>query len=613
MFASNSNISNTTNAASLGAWFNGEDDLLFSSPGVFDYPIGFSEQSSNLDIFSQDSALYPPADLQLFQTSTSPSYQTNIPSQADNETARHAEMLHTYLTTNTQTQQQQWMFPPVNQVNIQTLQDRFELVKELEERQSAETAKQMIRQADAQRPAQCLAQVQQEVKVESASEASMEYDTVSVPQSPVSSSSSSSPEMSDKSLPGSPTFMERSIDGSGPLESNVTKSGSSNKSLRRLECFNCKVTQTPLWRRTPDRMHSLCNACGLYFKQYGAHRPLNVRYKLPTLLADVRLSTLPYARPSAPSSRGSSPMPSSPVSNSVSSPSSSSAQDSSSSSDSDSDSGSSNKNNSLTSALTKIYVEALIPAAPAQRTSPPLMIAKQGIQCANCSQTQTPLWRKNDAGEPICNACGLYAKLHHRDRPVTMRKSKITRRRRDWGGNLAHQAQAQAQALALAHAQAQVNGEAFIQLPQLDQENKGIEDEVANSDEQLSVVESIDTEMIHSTGALGCSQSSMNSSDSEEDFLPENLQPQQEADFALSSAPAPAPAPAAILQSLSNNLIMDDTKFKDLIGQMNARQMNKFLSILETRCGLLRERLLSTTEPASAQSDLDMFFSEVNM
>ncbi|CAO3613551.1 unnamed protein product [Cunninghamella echinulata] len=48
---------------------------------------------------------------------------------------------------------------------------------------------------------------------------------------------------------------------------------------RQLECFNCHVTKTPLWRRTPDRAHSLCNACGLYYKQYGSHRPLHVRQK----------------------------------------------------------------------------------------------------------------------------------------------------------------------------------------------------------------------------------------------------------------------------------------------------------------------------------------------
>ncbi|KAL1918698.1 uncharacterized protein VTP21DRAFT_2720 [Calcarisporiella thermophila] len=49
----------------------------------------------------------------------------------------------------------------------------------------------------------------------------------------------------------------------------------STKAARSLECFNCHVTKTPLWRRTPDRKHSLCNACGLYFKQYKQHRPLH--------------------------------------------------------------------------------------------------------------------------------------------------------------------------------------------------------------------------------------------------------------------------------------------------------------------------------------------------
>ncbi|KAG0313046.1 hypothetical protein BGZ97_010584 [Linnemannia gamsii] len=71
--------------------------------------------------------------------------------------------------------------------------------------------------------------------------------------------------------------------------SNGTSSGKQPKATktkkasarppRALECFNCKVTQTPLWRRTLDRKHSLCNACGLYYKQYNGHRPLHIRHK----------------------------------------------------------------------------------------------------------------------------------------------------------------------------------------------------------------------------------------------------------------------------------------------------------------------------------------------
>ena len=37
---------------------------------------------------------------------------------------------------------------------------------------------------------------------------------------------------------------------------------------------------------------------------------------------------------------------------------------------------------------------------------------RTGLQCANCSTTTTTLWRRNNQGEPVCNACGLYFKLH---------------------------------------------------------------------------------------------------------------------------------------------------------------------------------------------------------
>ncbi|KAG0231301.1 hypothetical protein B0O80DRAFT_447560 [Mortierella sp. GBAus27b] len=73
----------------------------------------------------------------------------------------------------------------------------------------------------------------------------------------------------------------------------------SSRPPRALECFNCKVTQTPLWRRTLDRKHSLCNACGLYYKQYNGHRPLHVRQKPSLGQGQSRDSSAPY--PLAPS------------------------------------------------------------------------------------------------------------------------------------------------------------------------------------------------------------------------------------------------------------------------------------------------------------------------
>ena len=38
---------------------------------------------------------------------------------------------------------------------------------------------------------------------------------------------------------------------------------------------------------------------------------------------------------------------------------------------------------------------------------------REGTTCSNCKTTNTTLWRRNHNGEPVCNACGLYYKLHN--------------------------------------------------------------------------------------------------------------------------------------------------------------------------------------------------------
>merc|ERR1740128_513269 len=55
---------------------------------------------------------------------------------------------------------------------------------------------------------------------------------------------------------------------------------------------------------------------------------------------------------------------------------------------------------------------------------------RAGTTCANCKTTMTTLWRHNHNGEPVCNACGLYYKLHNVNRPLTMKKEGIQTRNR---------------------------------------------------------------------------------------------------------------------------------------------------------------------------------------
>ncbi|XP_057333178.1 box A-binding factor-like isoform X2 [Microplitis mediator] len=58
-----------------------------------------------------------------------------------------------------------------------------------------------------------------------------------------------------------------------------------------------------------------------------------------------------------------------------------------------------------------------------------------GLSCSNCQTTVTSLWRRNTCGEPVCNACGLYYKLHNVNRPLAMKKDNIqTRKRKPKGG-----------------------------------------------------------------------------------------------------------------------------------------------------------------------------------
>lgn len=86
--------------------------------------------------------------------------------------------------------------------------------------------------------------------------------------------------------------------------------------------------------------------------------------------------------------------------------------------------------------------------SPAARSGRQQLAARRvDLSCTNCGTMTTTIWRRNPEGEMVCNACGLYYKLHGVNRPVTMRRDTIhTRRRRPKGDknspNLRHRSKA---------------------------------------------------------------------------------------------------------------------------------------------------------------------------
>ena len=67
-----------------------------------------------------------------------------------------------------------------------------------------------------------------------------------------------------------------------------------------------------------------------------------------------------------------------------------------------------------------------IPSLRVQRK----LVVGPDTRCSNCSTASTSLWRRDVSGCPVCNACGLYFKLHGQQRPLNMRRDTVQGRKR---------------------------------------------------------------------------------------------------------------------------------------------------------------------------------------
>ncbi|KAG0057340.1 hypothetical protein BGZ83_011583 [Gryganskiella cystojenkinii] len=71
--------------------------------------------------------------------------------------------------------------------------------------------------------------------------------------------------------------------------------------------------------------------------------------------------------------------------------------------------------------------ESSLSNSGAENASVPMIPTK----CTNCNTQTTPLWRRNPEGLPLCNACGLFLKLHGVVRPLSLKTDVIKKRNRN--------------------------------------------------------------------------------------------------------------------------------------------------------------------------------------
>ncbi|KAF8421306.1 hypothetical protein EV426DRAFT_536661, partial [Tirmania nivea] len=200
-------------------------------------------------------------------------------------------------------------------------------------------------------------------------------------------------------------------------------------------CSNCGTTRTPLWRRAPDGQ-TICNACGLYLKARNTQRPMTLKRPPHGTTLNTTQTGAGATYVAVDVTEGSCPgggkcngtggtvecngCPA--FNNRVA------------------------KSAQLTVGCggAGIGAPSPVPTRPGPVESPPspspgaVALSESApsanttvvVACQNCGTTITPLWRRDEFGNTICNACGLYHKLHGVHRPEAMKKTIIKRRKR---------------------------------------------------------------------------------------------------------------------------------------------------------------------------------------
>lgn len=184
-------------------------------------------------------------------------------------------------------------------------------------------------------------------------------------------------------------------------------------------CSNCGTSKTPLWRRSPQGA-TICNACGLYYKARNTSRPTNMKRAVastssvsgaessgqrtsPGRSATTHLTTAGATYVAVDHTSGGS-CPGGGKCNGTGG--------------AEGCGGCPAYNNRISKSanLTASKTATPQPTSDQPTDAPsPINVAALNIQgssttvvvaCQNCGTTITPLWRRDESGHTICNACG---------------------------------------------------------------------------------------------------------------------------------------------------------------------------------------------------------------